>query len=348
MQAEYILQYIPKPYAAETFVAAVKTQRLLLLIVLILAHLGGELGTAQTPRRAKPARRAAKLADPPKWDRAVLETFFTDARAKLGPGPVPGAVTDGAIAKESPATTANSDKPAAPSGAAGWGAVISATTLEDEIKAQVQPLAAAVQTPTGFKGGGYKVAREDLTLLAVLFGVIAEYDGTVRWQKESASLRDLFGRAGFNCKVGTDNSFNEAKVRSQDLTELIRGGSVETRPAESESTWPQVANRPPLMKRMEMSLRDRIGPWTAGSAEFKKNRDAIIHEAELLLVLCRVIKAEGYEYADDSSYREYVDTLETQCAEIIAAAKNGELAPAQSAASQMNKTCDACHGDFRS
>ena len=231
---------------------------------------------------------------------------------------------------------------------AHWSNLISPTTLEDEVKAQVQPVTAAVQTPTGFKGGGYKTARDNFSLLAVLFAVIGQYDGEVRWQKDAANMRTLFGRAGFNCKVGTDNSFSEAKVRSQDLTELVRGGTIESRPADDEFQWPEVANRPPLMKRMERSLRERLGPWTANRIEFTKNREAVVHEAQLLTVLARVIKAEGYEYADDATYREYVDQLERQCLELIEAAKNGELPGAESATSQLNKTCDACHGDFRS
>jgi hypothetical protein len=296
----------------------------------------------------KASRRAAKLAPPPKWDQSVLETFSTDARQRLGPervGDEPAASPDAAAKATAPQGGSSKTQPAPGS---HWSALISAATLEDEVKAQVQPVSAAVQTPTGFKGGAYKVAREDFTLLAALFGVIGQYDGDVRWQKDAASLRDLFARAGFNCKVGTDNSFNEAKLRSQDLTELIRGGAVETRKADDEFQWPAVANRPPLMKRMERSLRERLGPWTAGKGEFSKNRDAIVHEAELLALLARIIRAEGYEYADDASYRDYVDQLERQCVEILEAAKNGELPKAQSAASQMNKTCDACHGDFRS
>lgn len=305
---------------------------------------------AQTPARGKPARRAAKLAPAPTWDRAVLETFFTDARQKLGPGPAPGTAGAGpdSTAPSSSIVTSTGPSSGPSDSGAKWSTVVSSTTLEDEVKAQAQPLATAVQTPTGFKGGAYKAAREDFTLLAVLFGVIGQYDGQVRWQKEAASLRDLFGRAGFNCKVGTDNSFNEAKLRSQDLTDLIRGNAPEARNAETDFTWPEVANRPPLMKRMERSLRERLAPWTAGKGDFTKNQDAIIHEAELLLVLARVIKAEGYEYADDSSYRGYVDALEQECQEILSAAKQGDLQRAQSATSQMNKTCDACHGDFRS
>ncbi len=318
--------------------------------LIVIAVAPADRVAADQPPRTKPARRAVKLAPPPKWDRAVLETFFTDARQKLGPGPAP---SEGVPAAESgetapPAsTTASPSKPAA-AGGANWSSVISSATLEDEVKAQVQPLAAAVQTPTGFKGGAYKTAREDFTMLAVLFGVIGQYDGTVRWQKEAANLRDLFGRAGFNCKVGTDNSFNEAKLRSQDLADLIRGSTLESRNAEADFQWPAIANRPPLMKRMERSLRERLAPWTSSKGDFSKNREAIIREAELLLVLARVIKSEGYEYADDNAYREYVDALEQQCQEILTATKEGDLPRAQSATSQMNKNCDACHGDFRS
>ena len=304
---------------------------------------------AQPPaNRPTSSRPAAKLAPPPKWERAVLETFFADARERLGPGPAPGDRTADAVdIAPQAAPSPEAKKSAAPTGSQ-WSPLVSSTTLENEVKAQVQPLATAVQTPTGFKGGAYKAAREELSLLAVLFGVIGQYDGDVRWQKDADSLRDLFGRAGFNCKVGTDNSFNEAKLRSQDLTELVRGGSLEARNANEDFNWPEVVNRPPLMKRMERSLRERLGPWTSGKGDFTKNRDAIVHEAELLAVLARVIKTEGYEYADDATYREYVDQLERQCQEIIEAAKNGELQKAQSATSQMNKTCDACHGDFRS
>jgi hypothetical protein len=333
---------------------SVRLPLLFILFVCFALTLYGWAAAQASKSDQKSTRPTSKLARPPKWDRAVLETFFTDARERLGPSPVPGQ-TAAATALAADATpSATSAIPLPPATAQGapsgshWSRLISATSVEDEVKAQVQPLSAVVQTPTGFKGGGYKTAREDFSLLAVLFGVIGQYDGEVRWQKDAANLRTLFARAGFNCKVGTDNSFNEAKARSQDLTELVRGGTIEARPAENDFTWPEVVNRPPLMKRMERSLRERLGPWTGGRADFTKNREAVIHEAQLLAVLTQVIKSEGYEYADDSTYREYVDQLQRQCLDLIEAAKNGELPAAQSAASQLNKTCDACHGDFRS
>ncbi|MBI2826079.1 MAG: cytochrome c [Planctomycetia bacterium] len=318
------------------------------------------------PRRAAARPKAGKLAPPPKWDRAVLETFFTDAREHLGPGPAPGSaatVTSTGGAGGTPATSGTAtdaaadttppvtlDPAAAPAdGSSGrWSALVAPATLEDEVKAQVRPVAAAVQTPTAFKGGGYKAAREEFSLLAVLFGVIGQYDGDVRFKRDAVNLRSLFGRSGFNCKVGTDNSFAEAKQRSQDLAEVVRGGSIEDRKADAEFRWPETVNRPPLMKRMELSLRERLGPWTSNQNEFNKNRGGIIHEAQLLAVLAEVIKADGYEYADDATYREYVETLQQLSLEVVEAAKSNDFSKAQSAAGQINKRCDACHGDFRS
>jgi hypothetical protein len=184
-------------------------------------------------------------------------------------------------------------------------------------------------------------------LLAVVFGVIAQYDGQVRWQKDAVGLRAAFARAGFNCKVGTDNSFKEARQRSQDLADLVRG-NLKVAPAEAEARWAEVANRPPLMKRMELSQRERLGPWTASGNEFARNRDAVVREAQMLAMIAEVIKDQSYEYADDATYRGYVDELQQHCLEIIEAAKNNDFPKAQSAASRVNQACDRCHGDFRS
>src|SRR5690606_7859631 len=114
---------------------------------------------------------------------------------------------------------------------AGWSNTIEAETIEDEIKRLHKRLAEIVTTPGPFKSGGYTAARVNYNELALLFGIIAEYDGEIRWKAKASGLRDAFGRVAANCKVGTDQSYNEAKLRLQDLDELIRGGEVETKPS---------------------------------------------------------------------------------------------------------------------
>ncbi len=325
---------------------------LVALAIAVLTFASVERLTAQG-QRSRSAKKPAKLAPPPKWDRKVLETFFPDARQHLGAGPAPGSGEAATVPAPSAVGVPTEQPAAVPAAAAGtareWSALIAAATLEDEVKSLVKPTAEAVQSPTAFKGGAHKNAREGFSMLAVVFNVIDEYDGQVRWKKDAPGLRALFARAGANCKVGTDNSFAEAKLRSQDLTELVRGGNIQP-PAkiDKDLRWPDVAGRAPLMKRMDRALRERLQAWTASPAEFNKNRAAVLREAQLLAVLAEVIKSEGYDNAEDATYQQYVSQLQAQCLELIEAVKSTDTSKAQSVAGQMNKTCDACHADFRS
>lgn len=296
-------------------------------------------------------RAKTSLVPPPKWDQATLDVFYTDAREHLGPGPAPtGGAASPVASTGNGATPAPvpTDQPNKVPGGAQWSKLIAPGSLEDEVKAKVQALAAAITTPTAFKGGGYKAAREEFSVLAAVFGVIAQYDGQVRWQKDAVGLRAAFARAGVNCKAGTDNSFKEAKLRGQDLAELVRGGNVQVTAADAEAKWVDVANRAPLMKRMELAQRDRLGPWTSNAGEFSRNRDAVIREAQMLATIAEVIKDQSYEYADDSTYRAYVDDLQKHALEIVEAAKESNFPKAQAATGGVSKACASCHGDFRS
>ena len=304
----------------------------------------------QRPGKGR-ARAKVSVVAPPKWDQSTLDAFYSDAREHLGPGPAPTGAAASPVASPGPGATPAVGQPAQQNDVhAGpqWSKLISPGSLEDEVKAKLQTLVAAIATPTAFKGGGYKAAREDFSVLAAVFGVIAQYDGPVRWRKDAVGLRAAYARAGVNCKVGTDNSFQEAKLRGQDLTELVRGGNVPVATADAEAKWSDVSNRQPLMKRMELAQRERLGPWTANAGEFGRNRDAIVREAQMLAMIAEVIKDQSYEYADDSTYRAYVDELQQHSLEIIEATKGNDFPKAQAASSGVNKACASCHGDFRS
>jgi hypothetical protein len=131
---------------------------------------------------------------PPKWSADDLNAFFPDARMKLV-----GARPDyqKAQALKASNTTGGANSAQAKS-AGGWSKLIDAETIETEIKRVGPSLAKATRSPSEFKGGGYKECRREFSLLAMLFGITAEYDGDIRWQDASPTLRDLFSRAGHN------------------------------------------------------------------------------------------------------------------------------------------------------
>jgi hypothetical protein len=317
-----------------------------LIVVMVAAVVGQPSGRAAGKARSEKKQRTFKTAPPPKFSDEVLATFFDDARTRLGPGQ-PGAL----LATSTPKAGAgpSEDTDLAGAGDAAWSKLIAASTIEDEIKAQVAPVAEVTKTPSVFKGGGNHPARVHFTELAMLFGIIAQFEGDVRWKKDALGLREIFKRAGVNCKVGTDNSYKEAHQRSDDLAQLIAGGKVELPKPDPDAKWADVANRSPLMIRMgKEGYSPKIKAWTSDKGEFSKNRNALLEESQIVAVIGHLIQDASYEYADDETYLEYAKQLEKQALEIVEAVKGDSLERAQAAAGQLNKACSACHEGYRS
>jgi cytochrome c556 len=294
-------------------------------------------------RKGPKSRRAA----PPEFGDEVGDVFFSDARERLvGERPnfgslAPRGVTGGP-------TPPGGGTPASTGGVFGWSGIISATTVEDEIKAIKMQVDEVVTTPGPFKGGGFRKARKQFSTLAVMFAIAGEYDGDIRWKENAPGLRDAFARAGFNCKVGTDGSYNEAKLRRDDLEGLIRGQKVDVKDAETKATWDKVSNRSPIMQRMEEGFQKRLKPWLANAGEFKNNSEKVYHEAQVLAALAETIQREGYEYWDDEDYAGYAKTMEQAAIDIAEAVKLNSYDNANKAASEISKACSECHEGYRS
>jgi hypothetical protein len=297
--------------------------------------------------------RAKKRAAPPKFDpREVEQVFFTDARKALVGARPTGVVATGNVQPQASAgvTTpgANTTTPP-PREAPAWSKLISAETLADEVKAYVPLLTEAVKTPGQFKGSGARDARRYFSTLAAVFAVIAQFDGDVRWKTQSAGVRQLFARAGYNAKSDNENVFKEAKLRLEDLTALLRGEtiavpqSVEPHPGYND----QVSNRPPLMWRLERAYEDRLTMWTANAGQFNKNLNGVRHEAEMVAALAQIIQHPSYTDADGESYVEYARALQKAAIEIRQSVERKDAAAASAAVSSMKKACDNCHLDYR-
>jgi hypothetical protein len=292
---------------------------------------------------AKPPARQEKLAPPPKWTADDLNTFFPDARTKLvGKRPDFSQASSVATNKGNP-----ENGPGGANSAAGWSKRIDAETIETEIKRTAPAVAKATSTPSEFKGGGYKVCRRDFSVLAAMFAVSAEYDGDVRWHDAAAGLRDLFARAGHNCKAASDQTFQESKQRRQDLTDLIGGTRPSAAKADAKADWPKVADRPPLMQRMNIAHEDRLKKWLANKGEFAAHHDEAKHEAQIAATIADIIGREGYEYANDEQYAKFARELCDGATEVSAAVEAGNYEQARQGSGRMTKACADCHEGFR-
>ncbi|HEX3601590.1 MAG TPA: hypothetical protein VHU84_15670, partial [Lacipirellulaceae bacterium] len=285
-----------------------------------------------------------KYARPPKWPKDVVDTFFPDATAKLvGTRPDYTKATVAANADSAP-NTAASDTAAG----TGWSKLIDAETIETEIKRVAQDLNKTVTAPAQFKGGGFKDCRRQFSELAALFAVTAEYDGDIRWKDAAAQLRNEFARAGRNCKVGTDQTFQEAKQRKQDLSDLVGGTRPKsTSDAETKADWAQVADRPPLMQRLNIAQQDRLTKWLASKQEFAAHRDDVKQEAQLVATFADIITRPGFEYADDETYAGYARDLKKSESEVAAAVDLNNYDQARQALGNASKACASCHEGYR-
>jgi cytochrome c556 len=293
------------------------------------------------------AAAGAKRARPPKFSQGVTDAFFSDARQKLvgsrpdrpsGPALGPRAESaDGPAARPIDAKSAND----------GWSKLISAEVVEDEIKSQQLKLAEVVKSSTRFKAGDYQRARLHLSVLAVMFGIAADFGEKMRWQREAPAMRDKLARAGSNCKVATDASYKEAKTRAEELENLVRGSSTPSGNPPPEASWATLADRPQLMKRLEQAQQAGLAPGTANAREFSRSASKLSHEAQLIAALAEVIQREGYEFADDEAYTEHARAMQAQALSVRDAAEQKDYDQARRAVGELGKACTNCHEGFR-
>jgi cytochrome c556 len=281
-----------------------------------------------------------KRAKPPQWSRDVLDLFFEDAREHLvGERPTPREQGPG----DSPPTAA----PASDSGpGAAWSQWIDGETLANEVKRLAAELAEPLANAAKFKAGGSNQCRANFGVLAVLFGVIADYHGEVRFRTEAAVLRDAASRAARSCTTATDQSFAEAAELRIQLEELIRGERVPGEAAEF-AKWSDLVERDLIMKRMERSIEERISPALGNAKEFAKRAADVRHEAELLATFANIIQREEFDYWDDEGFRAHAGNLQAGAKELTRAAADANYEAARAAAGKVTQACSACHEEYR-
>jgi len=314
---------------------------LLLLAGVALARDGR--GAAKETRRAKPPAAV--------WDRNTAKTFQDDAFVELA-GVRPDFAAEAVkmvSAGASQAAGAGNAGGASAGGAGGfkWSTLVSEETLTDEVKDLKGPLTAAVVSQSEFKGGGYDKARDAFSTVALVFGVIAAYDQDIRWQKHAETARDLFGRVGSNCKVGTDQSFAESKLRVADLEALLDGNPPNAKADRDEDfRWSQVAGRSALMSRLEQA-DGTLGAAIASKGDFDKALESVLHDAEIVAMIGEAIQRPDYEDHDDAAYVGYASTMRDAAVKMREAARKKDYDAARSALGELKKSCDACHGEYR-
>lgn len=227
-----------------------------------------------------------------------------------------------------------------------WSSIISAASLEDEVKQVRLRYDSLITTPGKFNSGGYLSARIDLTVLATLFGVIAEYGGQVRWKSDADAARDLLGRTASNCKAGSTQVYNEAKLRKADLQDLLSGTGLAGRKGEPAQDWSSVADRSPLMEYAEM-LIESLEDDGRDEQSVQASQDDVRRRAQLLAMLGKVLTKEGIDGAGDEDYETLSLAMTQAATEVATALDRSDFEAARLGITNIRSRCDACHAEYR-
>lgn len=288
-------------------------------------------------------------ATPPTFSAADTEGVFYDelSEAFRGKRPTLTAIKKSNESAITATKTAAADAETGKSdSASGWAKLISPTSLEDEIKRVKLQFDQTVSTPGAFKSGGYQDARLQLSILSVMFAVISDYSGEVRWKDQAVTARDLISRTAFNCKAGSTQVYNEAKLRKADLQDLLSGGGLAARESEPENDWASVVDRSPMMEYAEVLL-EQLEDVTNDAASVKNNPEDVRRMAELFAVLGQVLIQEGLDDYDDADYAALSQKMTEAGRETLAALERGDADRVRKGVGAISQSCAMCHEQYR-
>ncbi len=312
-----------------------------LMVVCVTAGLSGAAFAQRTVKR--PTR-----AVPPTFKPGEFSGVFFDAPLAQLQGTRPDSTaSENKLATNSPVAEMGNE--AAVEGAATkdgvWKNLISGTTIEDLVKESKSRLDTVITTPAKFAAGGFKDVRREFTLLASLMAIIDRYPEEIRWKSSSPYGQRAFAKMASNCKVGTQPVFNEAKLRHQDLQELLKGSKLSG--TADEVTWEDIADRGPSMQLLEWALREHLAPMTSSDKEFQNSQEEVLKYAELVAAYGQILQQEGMTDADDDTYVELAGQMVTAATEAIKATKLGDAEAARTAVGKIDQSCNKCHESYR-
>ncbi|MFP6677708.1 MAG: hypothetical protein VB878_21655 [Pirellulaceae bacterium] len=285
-----------------------------------------------------------RRAKPPFFDKSKTKMIFFDDLFSNLVGERPDFAAKPTTAGNG--AKSNDDQNATSNGFA-WSEIVSATAIENEIKSLKLSIDKDVTTPSEFKGRGYLNCRRHYSMVAALMAVISEFNTDIRWKDIGPAARDVFSRSAANAKVGTQQTYAEAKLRKQDMQDLIGGGTFSGDTKSKENDWERIVERPPLMERISIAFEEKLQPSIANEDEFKRASAEMAHEAEILRMLAEILTREGMPDTGDDVYEDHCRDMKRGASDYLQAVKDGDYAKARAAAGVMNQACSNCHNEYQ-
>ncbi len=311
----------------------------------------GGNGGSKVPIGAQPVVR---VINGKKWIGDVpRDIYFEDPLSVAADRRPVGAETVAGAPMSDPATTpattsggtdktADGEKPAATASADNWKSVIGIEPLKTEVKAIRNTLTGHLQNVGKFNSGLKEIPQNGATL-AVLAAVAGAHSEEVSWKKNAKFVRDLAGQMLTEKLARGRKSFEQVKAPFESIVEILDGGSPADLPeSKDRAAFSDFAEFGYLMQRMDRGFK-----WIQGNARdeesYKENAAKVRHETVVMGVLARVIKEEGYGWADDEDFLKHADSMLNACLAAEKAVATEAFADYDKAITKIDQLCTQCH-----
>lgn len=327
-------------------------QRNLIVVAVAMAAvvLAQQVIAFQNQQQAETVRRVKRIRRPVFDAEKATTPFFGDlyAEGTVGPRPdIDPQQNSGSFANGNGQSTGgkSAGTPGGPE-SDPWSQIIDAAVIEDEVKSLQQQLNALVTTPVVFQTK-FNEVNHRFWMLSMLFAIIRQYDGQVRWDQHAPTAQVLFQQAAVASRTGTLKGFQYCKSRKEDLELLVRGGSIAADDnVDPNVDWETAADRSPIMVQLEMA-NDALKRMTSNASEFQANAERIFHHSNLVAAMAKVILQSGMPESEEESYAEFSIAMQTAALQLKSSVKNNDFAAALSAANAVSQSCADCHAQWR-
>ena len=274
----------------------------------------------------------------------------TDAGGAQEPAMTPAAAegsdATAAPASDSPKPPMETTTAPAAGGENSWATLITAATIDEEVKSIRNFLNENVHSVGTFNSSMLMIPPKAAALGAVA-GIVMEHPESISWKDDAKYVRDLAKK--MNSSVLQRGAKDQKRI--EELYDAVDATLSRSKPAgleeppESDS-FAEVAEMRLLMMRMEEAEK-RLKTEAGSESTMGEKKAMVAHEASMMAVMAKIVSMPAYGYGDDPKFTGYANEVLKASQDIKTAAESGDFAGYESALTRVSTTCSNCHSDYK-
>lgn len=288
------------------------------------------------------------LAEVKKSGISLAELTLPEAKPAVPP-PVAPKEPKEAMKEEASSAMKKPESSEEPKKPAGLSFNIESEPLLDEMKRLRARLRENLQTTAKYNAQRKQVEMDalELGLLTVFVGT-APTDMAPTWKRHVPGLRYLSEQIAKAAEKTGSEGQQKGKQLFESLDQLFQGNIPDNLPPDLKGNVPvsEYIDRPVLMRRLEQ-IEQQMQGGVANAAGFKKQRDALLRDAVLEIVLILSISDREYDSVTEPKYQAAIKEMLEATIQQRDAIKQGDQKGAEGAFQRVRTGCNACHATYR-